>query len=189
VNKKIFCGPCNNHAEFTTIIESFASVADKDTEKEFERQIRDHEALIHKVCRMYASSEADRQDLFQEIVIHLWKSYPKFRALSKFSTWLYRVAINTAITGLRQQKGMITSFEHKHLLSQVADETGVEEEQWQQLYKAIGQLNEIEKAIVMLYMEDRSYEDMEDILGIAQGNLRVRMTRIKDKLRQLTKNN
>lgn len=163
-------------------------MADKHTEKEFERQIRDHEALLHKVCRMYASSEADRQDLFQEIVIHLWKSYPTFRGHSKFSTWLYRVAINTAITGLRRQKGFITSYEPERLPCRPAEENGSEEEQWQQLYRAIGQLNEIEKAIVVLYMEDRSYEEMEDILGIAQGNLRVKMSRIKDKLRQLTKN-
>jgi RNA polymerase sigma-70 factor (ECF subfamily) len=163
-------------------------VAYNETEKEFERLVSDHKELIHKVCRLYAFTEADRQDLFQEIVIHLWKSYPRFRGLSKFSTWLYRVAINTAITGLRRQKNFITSFEPGNLPFQIADETGAEEEQWQQLYKAIGQLSEIEKAIVMLYMEDRGYEEMEDILGIPQGNLRVKMTRIKDKLRQLTKN-
>jgi RNA polymerase sigma factor (sigma-70 family) len=111
-------------------------VADKETGKEFERQVRAHEALIHKVCRMYAYTEADRQDLFQEIVIHLWKSYPTFRGQAKFSTWLYRVAINTAVTGLRRQKDVSTPYE---LLAhhEVADEKGPEEEQWQQLYRAI----------------------------------------------------
>jgi RNA polymerase sigma-70 factor, ECF subfamily len=164
-------------------------LAAKETEIEFERQIQEHELLIHKVCRMYAYNEADRQDLFQEIVIHLWKSYPKFKGLSKFSTWMYRVAINTAITGLRKQKDFITSYEPASLPSDSADEKGHEEEQWQQLMAAIEKLNEIEKAIVMLYMEDRSYEEMEEILGINQGALRVKMSRIKDKLRQLTKNN
>ena len=164
-------------------------MADKDTEKEFERLINENQALIHKVCRMYAYSTVDRQDLFQEIVIHLWKSYPKFNGLAKFSTWLYRVAINTAITGLRKQKDHLISYEPEQLPDHIADEKGTEEEQLQQLYKAISQLNEIEKAIVMLYMEDRSYDEMEDILGIAQGNLRVKMSRIKDKLRELTKNN
>ncbi|WP_247236532.1 RNA polymerase sigma factor [Telluribacter sp. SYSU D00476] len=163
-------------------------MADHNTEKEFERRISEYSAMIHKVCRMYAYTEADRQDLFQEIVIHLWKAYPKFRDESKFSTWLYRVALNTAVTGLRKQKKFITSYEAEHLPHHVADEKGAEEEQWIQLYEAIAQLSEIEKAIVMLYMEGRNYDEMEEILGISQGTLRVKMTRIKDKLRQLTKN-
>lgn len=160
----------------------------KETEIEFEKKIRDHRLLIHKVCSIYAYTEADRQDLFQEIVIHLWKAYPGFRGLSQFSTWLYRVAINTAITGLRRQKQFITSYEPAALPSHHVDEAAPEEEQWQQLMQAIEKLNEIEKAIVMLYMEDRSYEEMEEILGIGQGALRVKMSRIKDKLRKLTKN-
>jgi RNA polymerase sigma-70 factor (ECF subfamily) len=163
-------------------------VSEEETEIEFERLIQEHQLLIHKVCRIYAYSEADRQDLFQEIVIHLWKSYPKFRGNSQFGTWLYRVAINTAITGLRKQKSFITSVEPTDLPSHQTDEAGPEEEQWQQLMTAIEKLNEIEKAIVMLYMEDRSYEEMEEILGIGQGALRVKMSRIKDKLRKLTQN-
>lgn len=161
----------------------------KETEIEFEKKIQEHELLIRKVCRMYAYTDADRQDLFQEIVIHLWKSYPKFKGLSKFSTWMYRVAINTAITGLRKQKDFITSYEPTALPSDHIDENNADEEQWQQLMKAIEKLNEIERAVVMLYMEDRTYEEMEEILGINQGALRVKMSRIKDKLRQLTKNN
>jgi len=163
-------------------------VPSKESEIEFEKKIREHHLLIHKVCRIYAYTEADRQDLFQEIVIHLWKSYHKFRGLSQFSTWMYRVAINTAVTGLRRQKDFIKFYEPAALPAYHADEAGAEEEQWQQLMTAIGKLNEIEKAIVMLYMEDRSYEDMEEILGISQGALRVKMSRIKDKLRKLTKN-
>ena len=138
---------------------------------------------------MYAYTDADRQDLFQEMVIQLWKAYPKFKGDAKLSTWMYRVVINTAITGLRKKKTFITSYEPAGLPEHISDDnTGrAEEEQLQQLYKAIEQLNEIEKAIVMLYMEDRSYMEMEDILGISEGNLRVKMNRIKEKLRQLTK--
>lgn len=163
----------------------------RDVEKQFERLISEHELLIHKVCRIYAYSNADRQDLFQEIVIQLWKAYPKFRGDAKFSTWLYRVAINTAVTGLRKQKDLVTSYEPGNLPVGISDENpgAIEEEQLQQLYNAIGQLNEVEKAIVMLYMEDRSYDEMEEILGIGQGNLRVKMNRIREKLRQLTKKN
>ena len=159
-----------------------------DRETEFEQKIREHQLLIHKVCHIYAYTEADRQDLFQEIVIGLWKAYPGFKGLSAFSTWLYRVAINTAITGLRQKKNLLIPYEPEALPSQLAEEPAPEEEQWQQLISAIEKLNEVEKAIVMLYLEDRSYEEMEDILGLGQGALRVKMSRIKDKLRKLTKN-
>jgi RNA polymerase sigma-70 factor (ECF subfamily) len=163
----------------------------QEAEKEFEKQIRENELLLHKVCRIYAYTDADRQDLFQEIVIQLWKASPKFKGDAKLSTWMYRVAINTAITGLRKKKDFITSYEPASLPVHISDDnlSQAEEERVQQLYKAIEQLSQVEKAIVMLYMEDRSYLEMEEILGISQGNLRVKMNRIKEKLRQLTKNN
>jgi RNA polymerase sigma-70 factor (ECF subfamily) len=140
---------------------------------------------------MYAFTDADRQDLFQEIVIQLWTAYPRYRGTARFSTWLYRVAINTAITRLRRKKVVVETYNSEAFPEQLASyQPGdTEEEQLQLLYAAIERLNEVEKAIVMLYMEDKSYEEMEDILGIGQGNLRVKMSRIKDKLRTLTKNN
>jgi RNA polymerase sigma factor (sigma-70 family) len=162
----------------------------REIEKQFEKQVNENELLIYKVCRVYAYTDDDRKDLFQEIVIQLWKAYPKFNATAKFSTWLYRVALNTAITGLRKQKNFITSYAPATLNINIRDEnySHEQEERLQQLYGAIEQLSQVEKAIVMLYMEDKSYEEMEDILGIGQGNLRVKMNRIKDKLRELTKN-
>lgn len=162
-----------------------------EAEKLFERYIKENELLLHKICSIYAFTTADRQDLFQEMVLQLWKAFPKFRGASKFSTWLYRVAINTAITGLRKKKNFITSYEPANLPVQASDENISigEEEQSQQLYAAIEQLNPIEKSIVLLYMEEKSYEEMEDILGINQGSLRVKMNRLKEKLRQLAKKN
>jgi RNA polymerase sigma-70 factor (ECF subfamily) len=102
---------------------------------------------------------------------------------------MYRVGINTAITGLRKQRDFIDLYEPSALPVHISDDNSshAEEEKLQQLYDAIGQLNPVEKSMVMLYLEDRSYEEMEDILGITQGNLRVKMSRIKDKLRQLAK--
>jgi len=138
---------------------------------------------------MYAYTAVDREDLFQEIVIQLWKAYPKFRGESKFSTWLYRVALNTAITGLRKKKDFIESPEPSQLPEGISDENTDREDELVQLHQAIGQLNQVEKAIVMLYMEDKTYEEMEEIMGMNQGNLRVKMNRVKEKLRQLTKHN
>jgi RNA polymerase sigma-70 factor, ECF subfamily len=154
----------------------------------FVQLINEHQALIHKVCNLYGHSMPDREDLFQEIVIQLWKAYPKFRGESKFSTWLYRIALNTAISGLRKQKNHITSLEPDRLPVEIHDEAynTQHEEQLQQMYSAIRQLSEVERALVMLYLEDKSYDEMEDILGINQNNLRVKMNRVKEKLRKLT---
>ena len=161
----------------------------QEAERRFEQAIREHELLLYKICRVYTNTDADRQDLFQEIVIQLWKAFPKFKGDAQISTWMYRVAINAAISGLRKQKHSVVSGS-QDIPEHIKEEqyNPAEEEKLNLVYAAIAQLNEIEKAIVMLYMEDKSYNEMEDILGISQGNLRVKMTRIKDKLRQLTKN-
>ena len=145
--------------------------------------------MLYKVCRLYCFTEADRQDLFQEIVIQLWRSWPTFRREAKFSTWLYRIALNTAISGLRRQRRLITPTDPEQLPTELQDiqYSADKEEQLQLLYAAIDRLTEVEKALTMLYLEDRSYQEMEEILGISQNNLRVKMNRIKDKLRKITK--
>lgn len=159
------------------------------TQEEFVRQVQTNQGIIHKICRLYGQTQPDREDLFQEIVVQLWKSVPKFRGESKFSTWIYRVALNTAISDFRKKKRRlpvseteVASLEIKSELSEIN-----EQEKLNSLYAAISRLPEIDKAVVMLYLEDRSYEEMEDILGISTNNLRVKMNRIKEKLRQLTK--
>lgn len=150
--------------------------------------VQEHRLLLYKVCRLYCSTEVDRQDLFQEIVVQLWKSYPSFRGESRLSTWLYRIALNTAISDLRKQRRRpsITSTEIPPSLHDMTW-PGEEEQQLQQLYAAINKLSDVEKALVMLYLEDRSYEEMEEIMGINQNNLRVKMNRIREKLRKMTK--
>ncbi len=161
----------------------------QELEKQFERQIKENELLIYKVCRMYSYTDEDRKDLFQEIIIQLWKAYTQFKGEAKFTTWMYRVAINTAISRLRKEKNSIFFVELTALPAEVSDQNDseVKEEYSKLLYTAIEMLNEIEKAVIMLYLEDKSYEEMEEILGVSQVNLRVKMNRIKEKLRQLTK--
>lgn len=157
--------------------------------EEFVKQIQMNQGIILKICRLYGDTVQDREDLFQEIVIQLWKALPKFHERSKFSTWMYRVSLNTAISALRKKKRMlpVSAIEISTLeLSKQENEIN-KEERVKDLYDAIDQLLEIEKAIVMLYLEDKSYDEMEEILGINTNNLRVKMNRIKEKLRQLTK--
>jgi RNA polymerase sigma factor (sigma-70 family) len=162
-------------------------VHDPGLARQFEQHLSEHEGLLHKVCRMYAYTATDREDLFQEIAAQLWRAYGSFNGLSSLSTWIYRVAINTAITGLRKKKDFIKTYEPSELPEKPDESSRIEEERLQDLYKAIGQLNDVEKAITMLYMEDKNYAEMEEILGISQGTLRVKMNRIREKLRQLTK--
>ena len=151
--------------------------------------VQEHRFLLYKVCRIYCFTEADRQDLFQEMVIQLWKSYPGFRGESKISTWLYRIALNTAISDLRKQRRRPSTTSTDEMPPSLPDMTwpGEEEQHLQQLYAAINRLSDVEKALVMLYLEDRSYEEMEEIMGINQNNLRVKMNRIREKLRKMTK--
>jgi RNA polymerase sigma-70 factor (ECF subfamily) len=161
-----------------------------DLHQTFEKLIKEHERMVYKICRLYGNTEDDRQDLFQDIIIQLWNAYPKFRGEAKFSTWLYRIGLNVAITQYRKHKNRIYAADIEALNIELPEElySLQEEERFQMMYAAIEQLNDIEKAIVMLYLEDKSYEEMEEILGISNGTLRVKMNRIKEKLRQITKN-
>ena len=161
------------------------------TQEEFVRQVEANEGIIQKICRLYGHTRPDREDLFQEIIVQLWKSVPKFQGQSKFSTWVYRVALNTAISDFRKKKRSVPVSSTEGSSIEIGQEPGNDIEKHDQadaLYAAIRLLPEIDKAIVMLYLEDKSYEEMEDILGINNNNLRVKMNRIKEKLRQLTKN-
>ncbi len=138
---------------------------------------------------MYCWNSRDKEDLFQEIVIQLWKAWPGFRGESRFSTWMYRIAINTAISGLRRRKSHMIYMEPAELPAEIKDDSDAseKEERLQQLYTAIRQLSELERAIIMLYLEDKNYEEIEEIMGINQNNLRVKMNRIREKLRKLLK--
>ncbi len=156
--------------------------------EDFLRNITQNQGIIHKVTRIYCDNEDDRKDLFQEILIQLWKSYDKFREQSKFSTWMYRVAINTAITNFKRDKKSRKSEIGKDLY-QLADEPYDEEkeEHLKLLYEAINQLTGIEKSITLLYLEDKPYEEISEITGISQNYVRVKMNRIKKKLESYVK--
>lgn len=171
------------------IIAKTGSLQAPDLQEAFIRLMNEHRGILHKVCRLYCFTDIDRQDLFQEIIIQLWRSYPSFRGEAKFSTWLYRIALNTAISDLRKQQRRITPTDPGQLPTELQDiqYSREKEEQLQLLYEAIGRLTEVEKALTMLYLEDKSYQEMEEILGISQNNLRVKMNRIKEKLRKMTK--
>jgi len=142
------------------------------------------QGIIHKVCRMYCDDPSRRADLFQEIVLQLWKSYPSFRADSSFSTWMYRVALNVAIQDFRKEKKRKYLFLESVAYKEPTYEsyTDNEDQRIRALYKAISALDKIERAIMMLHLEEVPNEKIADIVGISQNYVRVKMTRIRNKL-------
>lgn len=154
-------------------------------EKEFVALLNQHQKIIYKVCNLYMQSAADREDLFQEITLQAWKAFANFRGDAKFSTWLYRVALNTAITFYRKEKKNIV-FSTDEVPEQSTGPQDPIEMQTKAMYAAIADLSKIDKAIVMLYLEDYSYNEISDVIGITPNNIAVKMNRIKGKLREQT---
>ena len=155
-------------------------------EREFTQLIRDNQGLIIKVSRLYTNSQEDEKDLFQEIVLQLWRSYDTFKGESKISTWMYRVALNTAITLFRKktkspQTDELQDFHYKGVL----EEDGEKEQQVALLYKVIIMLPNVERAIVTMYLDDLPYRDIAENLGISEVNARVKMNRMKKTLKEL----
>ncbi len=155
-------------------------------EKEFIQIVQKNQGIIHKVCNIYCDVQEDRNDLFQEIVTQLWKSFPTFRKESKFTTWMYRVALNTAITSFKKTKRRPDQNRLTYENFQIEDESYdvKTEENIKDLHKAVEQLTGIEKSIVLLYLEDKKYEEIAEITGITQNYVRVKMNRIKKKLKK-----
>lgn len=159
----------------------------ENPEKDFIKQVTDAQGIVHKVCAVYCADAEQRKDLFQEILIQLWKSYPSFKNNAKFSTWMYRVSLNVALQYVRKNKRKPQEVEFSAALRNLSDQ-GVDdhyEEELQLLYSAISQLNDVEKAIIMLYLEDKGNEEIAEIIGISQNYVRVKMNRAKTKLRKI----
>lgn len=159
----------------------------KDLEHKFVTELEDNQNIVHKVCSLYTNNRDAHKDLFQEITIQLWKAYPKFRGESKFSTWMYRVALNTAITLYRKSKKRLRTQDYDDFIYKIKsdeyDET--QEQQLKLMYNAVKQLGDIDKALVFLFLEDKDYSEISETLGISEVNARVKMNRIKKKLRTI----
>ena len=155
-------------------------------QKEFSQLIKANQELIIKVSRLYTNSLEDEQDLFQEIVLQLWRSYDSFKGNSKISTWMYRVALNTAITLFRKKtKSPLTSELDEIHFQYEQDQDDEKQAQISLLYKVIKLLPNVERAIVMMYLDDVSYKEISETLGITEVNARVKMNRLKKTLKEL----
>lgn len=158
-------------------------------ENVFIEMLNQHQGILYKVCNLYGQDQEDKNDLFQEIVLQLWKAFPSFRNASKPSTWMYRVALNTAITNFRKESRKPGSRSLSDREFQIPDicSFGEEKEKISLLKKAIACLTEIERAIILLYLEEKSYEEISEIIGLSRSNIGVRINRIKTKLEKIIK--
>lgn len=151
-------------------------------DKGFVEVLNEHRGLILKVCTLYCDDPEDRKDLFQEIVLQIWKSLGSFRQESALSTWMYRIALNTAITHFKKEKRSIKPISATGIDMPDLNEGLAEAEELQQLSNAIEQLNKIDKSIMLLYLEEKSYDEISEITGLTKSNVGVRINRIKQKL-------
>jgi RNA polymerase sigma factor (sigma-70 family) len=156
------------------------------SEKEFLSMIQDNQGIIHKICRIYRDSPEDREDLFQEVIFQLWRSYPSFSGGSKSSTWLYRVALNTAMASFRKNKPNVTSAEYLPDI-QFEDINNEDSERQEALLAGIRQLSEPDRALIALFLDELGYQQIALILGISESNVGVKLNRIKTRLQKLVK--
>ena len=156
--------------------------------QEFTELIEQNQGIIYKVSGMYCDDETCRKDLFQDILLQIWKSYPTYTGQSKFSSWMYRVALNTAISQFRKEKknGKDVIREIPVNISE-NDSYKEKEERAEILHRAISKLSKAEKSIIILYMDDYPYEEISEIIGISISNVGVKINRIKKKLQVILK--
>ena len=154
------------------------------TKKEFFQDIKENEGIIYKVTRIYSNNTEDQNDSYQEIVHQLWKSYNSFKGNSKISTWMYRIALNTAISNLKKEKrrGSQVSIDNL-LLSQMNEVDTVMEERITILYAHIKELSIVERGIILLHLEGKNYDEIATITGFTNTNIGTRLARIKQKLK------
>lgn len=155
-----------------------------DKEKQFTSLIMEYKRVIYKICYMYATDGENFKDLYQEVVINLWKGFDRYEGKSKLSSWIYRVGLNTCISFYRQQqrRGEHTSLDVLYGLEAENDETAA---RLREMYRLIAGLSKFERAIILLWLDENSYEEIAEIVGIPRGTVASRLKRIKDKLTKL----
>lgn len=158
-------------------------------EQDFIETIEANNRIIHNICRLYCEDKDDRMDLYQEIVTQLWKTKHTFRGESKISTWIYRVALNLAISDLRKKKRNPEQYHASRELTDIPDEDQrFLQDDIKLLYKAIEKLSKVERAMILLYLDKKPYEEIAGIMGIKPNHARVKMRRIKEKLKKIFNN-
>lgn len=155
-------------------------------EHDFVKLIQDNERIIYKICSFYASDNFPLADLYQDVIYNLWKGFPKFRKDSSYGTWIYRIALNTCISGIRKEKKQIkTNYPIENISEWFIEPESLDEE-IREMYRMINQLKTLEKMILLLYLEEKSYQEIADITGLTLSNVATKLKRTKEKLKQMS---
>ncbi len=143
-------------------------------------------AIIIKICRAYTNTQEDFEDYYQEVCLQIWKSKDNFKGQSEWSTWVYRLSLNVSLTMLKKKKNNQQHFASDTIPIDIAEEThAFDDESLDQLYAAIKQLSEVDRGVILLYLEEKSYQEIADIMGSNPNNIGVRIKRIKERLKKL----
>jgi RNA polymerase sigma-70 factor (ECF subfamily) len=149
-------------------------------------RILPYAGIIIKMCRAYTNSQEDFEDYYQEVCLQIWKSNENFEQQSEWSTWIYRISLNVCLTLLKKKKNNKQHFASDYLPPElVEDSHAFEDESLNQLYNAIRQLSEIDRGVIMLYLEEKSYQEIAEIIGTNPNNIGVRIKRIKERLKKI----
>ena len=153
-------------------------------EKEFENVVRQYKANLYMICYMYAKDSDEANDFFQETLIRLWQGFSQFRGESNINTWLSRICINTCISSLRKKK------KHSQTIPlsidvELLEETSENGKQLAQMYRLINKLGVLDKALVLLWLDNMSYADIAEVMGLTVSNVSVKLMRIKEKLKEM----
>ena len=159
---------------------------DNDLQTAFLKLVEEHKRLIYKVGLMYAGHGNPLEDTCQDIILNLWKAYPAFRGESQASTWIYRIALNTCVSELRRRQSRPTTVPLTYDIDSLLDDRGDYRRQVAEMYRLIARLSQMERAIVLLWLDDKSYDEIASILGISKNNVGVKLSRIKQKLQQMS---
>ena len=156
----------------------------EDKEKEFAQIVREHKRRIYTVCYMFSKDADEVADLFQEILINMWKGFPAFRGESTVSTWIWRVSLNTCINTSKKRRRLDTILLNVNINPyEDIDEDAL---QIRQLYERINRLGLVDRSIILMWLENLSYEEIGAILGISVKNVSVKLVRIREKLKQMS---
>ena len=160
-------------------------MAARDLQETFEQLVEEHKKILFKVCNSYCREYDSRDDLAQEIMIQLWRSFGKFDGRCRFSTWMYRIALNVAISFYRKEstrtRHVISGDQH---LLETAGEAGSDPEDIRLLYRSIEGLDPLNKAVILLYLDENSYREIAEVLGITETNVATKISRLKNKMKQ-----
>lgn len=159
-------------------------MGDSEKQRRFQSLIEEHKRIVFKICFSYCPNPQDRDDLAQEILIELWRAFPRYKPDLRFSTWMYRIALNVAISFFRRERTRLRHTVADEALLEFAPSPSIRTDEWDAVVAAIQRLDALNKALMLLYLDGNSYTETAAILGITETNVATKLNRIKQQIRK-----